>query len=81
LLGPIYRTLEWMGLLATSQFHFLVSRVKVSHVLVFLATIKRGGGRAVTSADRLYSCCFLIEKPMFFTHMCCSLFEFDLIWI
>jgi hypothetical protein len=30
------------GLLATSQFHFLVSRVEVSHVIVFLATIKRG---------------------------------------
>jgi hypothetical protein len=31
-----------MGLLVTSQFHFLVSRVEVSHILVFLAIIKRG---------------------------------------
>jgi hypothetical protein len=28
------------GALATSQFHFLVSRVEVSHVLVFLVPIK-----------------------------------------
>jgi hypothetical protein len=42
LLEPIYRTLEWMRLLATFQFYFLVSRVEVSHVLVFLVTIKRG---------------------------------------
>jgi hypothetical protein len=37
-----------MGLLATSQFHLLVSRVEVSQVLVFIP-IKNEGGRVVTS--------------------------------
>jgi hypothetical protein len=41
-----------MGLLATSQFHFLVSRVEVGHVLVFLFNPNKGG-RTVTSVDEL----------------------------
>jgi hypothetical protein len=46
LLGPIYRTLEWMGLLAISKFYFLVSRVEVSLVLDFNSNNQmREGGR------------------------------------
>jgi hypothetical protein len=48
LLGPIYRTLEWMGLLATSQFHFIFPRVEVSQDLVF-SSQSNEGGRAVIS--------------------------------
>jgi hypothetical protein len=62
LLGTIYKTLEWMGLLATSQFHFHVPRIEVSHVLVFLFQSNEGG-RAVTSV--VYeSCWILIEKSI-----------------
>jgi hypothetical protein len=41
-----------MGLIATSQFYFLVSRVEVSHIFVFLFKPNEGG-RAVTSVDEL----------------------------
>jgi hypothetical protein len=35
-----------MELLATSQFHFIVSRLQVSHELIFLCTNQiREGGR------------------------------------
>jgi hypothetical protein len=45
LLGPIYRTLEWMGLLTTSQFHFAFLRLGVNHDLVFFCSnqMREGG--------------------------------------
>jgi hypothetical protein len=46
LFGPIYRTLEWMGLLVTSQFHFTFLRLGVKHDLVFFCSNQmREGGR------------------------------------
>jgi hypothetical protein len=43
-IGPIYRTLEWMRLLATSQFHFRFSRVEVNQNLVFSSNQMTEGG-------------------------------------
>jgi hypothetical protein len=45
LLGPIYRILEWMGLLATFQFHFSISSVEVSQEIIFSSNQMREGGR------------------------------------
>jgi hypothetical protein len=40
LLGRIYRTLEWIGLLASSQFHFIFPRVEVCQELIAILIIK-----------------------------------------
>jgi hypothetical protein len=42
-------TLEWMGLLAPSQFHFSIPSVEVSQETIFIFNQMREGGRAVTS--------------------------------
>jgi hypothetical protein len=44
----MYRTLEWMGLLATSQVHFVFLRGEVSQELNFHFQLNEGG-RVVTS--------------------------------
>jgi hypothetical protein len=53
-----------MGLLATSQFHLHIRCVEVSQEHIF-SFQSNEGGRAVISADRLYSCWFSMEKFVF----------------
>jgi hypothetical protein len=56
-------------LLVTSQFHFLVSKVEVSHILVFLFQSNKGG-RAVTSVVVIEYCLIFMEQK--FQIFCCE---------
>jgi hypothetical protein len=67
MLGSIYRTLERMELLATSQFHFGFPRVEVSQNLVFSSNQMREGGDL-----RCYSESCSVTMKIWFSISCCA---------
>jgi hypothetical protein len=68
-----------MGLLATSQFHFIFPSVEVSQELNFSFNQMREEGRAVTTVDRLLLCWFQWKNWILHRVLCCSFSLWDIL--